>query len=218
MDCGSYRGVLWIVYVQKTPGVVQPNTQAYLDSMGLGQINSIGTLIVTRFVSDWGTNTITFGALSSLVQATGGIFTGRFSIAIDPPFPVTAFPGLANVRQVGGDVFEYGTLVTSPSWTNLQCVGGAMGWFGVNTQTTLVGMDKLVQVNYVPTSTSGAVITIDGQSPIATGSALAPLATAANCGGVPPPLGVSILLPAVCTIRITTWAALCTFIATGACP
>jgi hypothetical protein len=217
MDCGSYQGTLFIVYVQKTAGVVQPNTQAYLDGMGLGNINSIYTLSITRFASDWDGGTITLDFLPSLVQATDSILITAWSDA-DPPFPVTASSGLANVRQVRGNIFEVNTLVTRPSWANLQCVGGELSWRNVDTQTTLEGMDKLLQVNYVPVYRSGEVITITGQSKIGSKEALAPLFTAANCGGVPPPLEPNIYIPAVCPNRIRTWDALCAFIATGACP
>ncbi len=216
MDCGSYQGILWIVYVQKTAGVFQPNTQAYLDGMGLGKINSVGSLQITRFASDWGPQTVSVDFFSSLVQATGSIFIAKY-FTVDPPFPLTAYPGLANVRQVGFDVFEDATLVTRPGWASLECVGGGLGWWGADNLTTLEDMNKLLQVNYL-NYVGFPVITIDGQSKIASRNALAPLSTAANCGGTPPLAEPKIEIPAVCTNTITTWDALCAFIATGACP
>jgi hypothetical protein len=220
MDCGSFLGTLSIVYAweEGLSPFPQPNTQTYLNGVGLGSITSVGNLTVTRLAANWGGNTITLDFLTSLVQATGDVYIGILDTINDPPFPVTAFPGLANLRQVGRDISTLRTLATSPSWTGLQCVGGALGFFRDNRLTTLVGMDKLVQVNYVPTYTQGEdVITIDGEPLVSNKEVLAPLSRAAKCGGPPPSQSVAIFLP-VCSNGIITWANLCDFISSGACP
>jgi hypothetical protein len=214
--CGSFGGSLYIVYAQGTGGRLEPNTQAYLDTMGLGQINSVYSLIITRVPSAWG-GTIAPVFLSSLVQVTRDLFVRKGNDP-DPTFPITAVPGLANIRQIANTTFVYDTLITRGDlFASLQCVGGGLGFFADSQLTTLDGMNNLVQVNYVPIYFSGPTINIATPNAITTPAALAPLSRAANCGGPPPGLLPSILI-AGCPTPIATWDALCTYIASGACP
>jgi hypothetical protein len=184
--------------------------------MGLGQINSVYSLYITRIVGTWG-GTIAPVFLSSLVQVTKDLFVRKANDP-DPTFPITAVPGLANIRQIGDTTFIYDTLMTRADFfASLQCIGGGLGFFADSQLTTLDGMNNLVEVNYVPIYPSGPVINIGTPNAITTPAALAPLSRAANCGGPPPPLLPSILI-AGCPNPIATWAALCTYIGSGACP
>lgn len=213
--CGSYRGLLQIVYYLNST-TLQPNTQAYLDGIGLGQINTVADLTISRIPGTW-PGTIAPVFLTSLVHVTGSLYVQKSGGVTDEVIPITALPGLANVMQVGNLAIESDTLITRPDFANLQCVGGGIGFFRNPQQTTLVGMDKLIQVNYVPVYTTGSTVIIQRANAITTPAALAPLSTAANCGGAPPPLTPSISIPG-CLYTIATWDALCTYIASGACP
>jgi hypothetical protein len=135
----------------------------------------------------------------------------------EPHFPITALPGLANLRQVGGSILIDDTFITRSEFTSLQCVGGSVTFNQNLRQTTLEGMDSLVEVNYVPKVTSGPTVVISSPNNITIPAALAPLSRAANCGGTEPDLRPSIVI-AACAREIATWAALCSFIATGTCP
>jgi hypothetical protein len=157
--------------------------------------------------------------LPSLVHIINdfSIERGNFRFPKEPHFPITAFPGLANLRQVGGSILIDDTFISRSEFTSLQCLGGSVSFNQNVRQTSLEGMDRLIQVNYVPKVSSGPTVVISAPNNITTPAALAPLSRAANCGGTEPDLRPSIVI-AVCAREIATWAALCSFIATGTCP
>eukprot|EP00884_Botryococcus_braunii_P012371 jgi/Botrbrau1/21134/Bobra.0061s0028.1 len=212
--CGSYAGNIDIVYVPATQSLA-PNTVAYLNTLGLGNINYIGgdlRVIVSQLT----------GVLSPAMFPNLQYINGGFLVADDgTPPKIQSIGGLNKLQQVGANFavasVAFGDL---SSFASIQCVGGG---FAVTTSpflTSLNGLFALDAVNYrniydTPPVLVVANNTILGNTGIPSINALSKVARCT--GGGAPPLGPKILFTA-CAAEITSWAQTCAFINNGQCP
>ena len=99
--CDTLLSTLSVVFRQRTPNVLQPSIDGCLKSLGLGNIIQVGSLVVTWEQGTW-SGTIAPLFLPSVVSVIRGLsVTSNSSVG---GFPLTGFPGLNNIRQVGNSV------------------------------------------------------------------------------------------------------------------
>lgn len=215
--CPGFAGNLYIVYttVGNTPGA-SPNTQAFLNTLGLGSVTYVGQLYVVSPSNSGGPIAPVF--LPSLTTIGGDL-----RILRDPAVTVSivALPGLAAIRQIGKFAllgnFEgaSGPLFTDlTSLASLECVGEGFGLYQTPQVTTTAGLEKLSVVNYSGGILSGPLIVFITTG-VATPAALAPLSLVANCIGGPA-FAVNIGVTG-CPAPLSTTTALCTYISSGVC-
>jgi hypothetical protein len=229
-QCTAILGGLTIAFYQQNPILpYQPNTQVFLDTLGLGRIQSSGSLTVSSLLP--GPESIAPVFLTTLVHIGDDITAGSLVLRGNG---IRSLPGLSALLQVGLRVEIEGQQFGDLSFlSKLTCVANGISIQDTSVRT-LAGFSALWNFYYSPTlyppqgpyaspfSVSNSLL--DG--PVS----LNPLQNAVGClagpgGAFYPPLAPSIevtvsggALAGGQDCGIYSWASLCEFLAFPTCP
>eukprot|EP00884_Botryococcus_braunii_P012369 jgi/Botrbrau1/21132/Bobra.0061s0026.1 len=212
-NCGSYFGNIDIVYTQGST-TITPNTLAYLNTLGLGNVNFIGGDLRIIFVS-------VPGPLSPAIFTNLQFVNGSFAVSDNSSPPIVrSIGGLTRLRQIGATFgltpVGFSDLASFPS---IQCVGGGIAITSSPLLTSLDGLAALDAVNYRQLFSTPPSLIILGNAIFGNRGppAISAISRLARCGNGTPPLGPLISING-CNKNITTWAQTCAYIANGQCP
>jgi hypothetical protein len=223
-DCRVFPNVLTLAFAQGDPNSVSaPNMGAYLTTLGLNTLTLLpGTLNIfnvgTRPSAALPFPAVTF--LPSLRRVQNLVIRDvNPGTGVAPLF--TSLPGLANLDLVVFITTSTLGFTDMSSFRGLKCVPGTISSINNARLTSLTGFGNIDTINYG--GAAPPTFQLTGSPSLTTPASINALGKAAGCpgfGGSPPPNPTISLQVLGCGAQrvLTTWAAYCTYITTGACP
>eukprot|EP00884_Botryococcus_braunii_P023167 jgi/Botrbrau1/9534/Bobra.0211s0025.2 len=214
-NCPGFRGNLFLAFLGGSGSTGVPNMQSYLDTLGLGSVDYLGSLTVFA-----GSISVPIAPtfLSTLISTGFGL---TVTTEANSTGGFTELPGLENVQQIGSNLLlgDFNSLKGPlfddlSSFSGLRCLGGGLGLYNSPLMVSTEGLENLARVSYKGQITTGPRVRIEGTG-ISTPQGLAPLSLAFNCtSGTPFEVNVTL---SSCPTRFVDTTTACGYISSGTC-